>query len=132
MEITVSNQFARVPVTVFHIKGDIDTNTAGQLQEQAEQAIQGGTHYLLLDLSEVPYVSSYGIRAISHIFSLLRDQSAGDDDASLSKGLRDGRYKSPNLKITNPSKPVLNVLSATGMDMFLEIHNNLHEAVTSF
>ncbi len=132
MEITISNQLARVPVTVFHIKGDIDTNTAGQLQEQADQAIQGGTHYLLLDLSEVPYVSSYGIRTISHIFSVLRDQTSGDDDASLSKGLRDGHYKSAHLKITNPTKPVLNVLNATGMDMFLEIHNNLQEAITSF
>src|SRR3989304_5560143 len=109
MEIVVSQEQGRVPVTVFHVKGDINTKTYDQLQKQAEQALQAGARYLLLDLTEVPYVSSYGIRAISHIFTLLKDKAQGED--AVSKGIRDGTFKSPYLKLFKPTPPVLKVLT---------------------
>jgi len=86
MEIKVSQEQSQVPVTVFHIKGDINTETFEQLQAQAQQAIQAGTRHLLLDLAQVSYVSSYGIRAISQIFTWLRDSAQDQDPAAMSKG----------------------------------------------
>jgi len=130
MEIVVSQEQGRVPVTVLHVKGDINTETYDQLQKQAEQALQAGTRYLLLDLTEVPYVSSYGIRAISHVFTLLKDRSQDKD--VVSKGLRDGTFKSPYLKLFNPTPQVLKVLTTAGIDMFLEIHTDRKQAIASF
>ncbi len=132
MEIIVSHQQSRVPVTVFHIKGDLNTATYEQFQAQAQQALQAGTHYLLLDLSETSYVSSYGIRGISQVFTWLRDTWQGESEADVSQGLRDGSFKSPHLKLLNPSRQVLKVLTTAGIDMFLEIHSDLQEAVASF
>ncbi len=131
MEISVSHQQGRVPVTVFHITGDIDAESYSQLEEQAKQAIEAGTRDLALDLSKVAYIGSYGIRGISEIFNWLRDRSK-EADAALSKGLRDGNYKACHLKLVNPSKRVLDVLTTTGVDMFLEIHKDLEQAVNSF
>jgi anti-anti-sigma factor len=131
MEIVVSQEQGRVPVTVFHIKGDINTETYERFQSQAQQAIQSGARYLLLDLSEVPYVSSYGIRAISQVFTWLRD-SQSEDDAVVSKGLRDGTWKSPHLKLLKPNPRVLKVLTTSGVDMFLEIHDDLRQAIATF
>ena len=132
MEIMVSHQQGRVPVTVFRIKGDLNAETYEQFQAQVQQAFQTGTRCLLLDLAEVPYVSSYGIRAISQAFAWLRDTGQGESDAAVSKGLRDGSFKSPHLKLLNPSRQVLQVLTMAGIDMFLEIHSNLQEAIGSF
>ena len=132
MEITVAQHQGRVPVTVFHVKGDIDANTYGQLESQAKQALLDGTRDLVLELSQVPYISSYGIRGISQIFNWLRDKSKDEDDAALSKGLRDGNYKACHLKLVNPSKRVYDVLTTTGVDMFLEIHKDLNQAIASF
>jgi anti-anti-sigma factor len=132
MESIVSYQQGRVPVTVFRIKGDLNAETYEQFQAQVQQAFQAGTHYLLLDLAEVSYVSSYGIRAISQAFAWLRDTGQGESDVAVSKGLRDGSFKSPHLKLINPSRQVLQVLTAAGIDMFLEIHSNLQEAIASF
>lgn len=132
MEIIVSQQKGRVPVTVFHVKGDIGAETFEQLEEQAKQAIESGSRYLVLDLAEVPFVSSYGIRGISRIFTWLRDQTAGEDDGSLSSGLRDGTFKSQHFKLANPSPQVLKVLTTTGIDMFLEIHPDVDKAIASF
>jgi anti-anti-sigma factor len=132
MEILVSHQQGRVPVTVFHVKGEINTETHEQLQTQAEQVIQTGTRHLVLDLAEVPYVSSYGIRAISQIFTWLRDASQGESAETVSKGMRDGTFKSSHLKLVTPSHQVLTVLTTAGIDMFLEIHSDLEQAVASF
>jgi anti-anti-sigma factor len=132
MECTISHEQGRVPVTVFKLKGDLDVETYEQLQTQAQQTIQSGTRYMLLDMAQVPYVSSYGIRALSQIFTWLRDSANGDDDASISHGVRDGTYKSHGLKLFSPTAQVLKVLSATGLDMFLEIHTNRETAINSF
>ena len=132
MEIVVSQQQGRVPVTVFHINGDIDTVSFEQLEDQAQQAIQSGTRFLVLDLAKVNYVSSYGVRAINQIFTWLRDQSGGEDDASLSKGLRDGTFKSRHLKLAAPNKQVAKVFSMVSVDMFLDIFPDVSQAVASF
>lgn len=64
MEIADSQEHGRVPVPVFHIKGDLSAATYKQLEKQAQEAIQSGTRNLLLALAGVPYMSSAGLRAI--------------------------------------------------------------------
>jgi hypothetical protein len=132
MDITVAQKEGRVPVTVFHVKGNIDVTTYEQLQAQARLAYETGARNLLLDLAEVPYVSSAGIRAINSIFNLLRTDAPGESDEAVRKGLSDGTFKSPHLKLLNPKPQVLEVLTIAGVDMFLEIHRDLAAAVASF
>ena len=132
MDITVSQEQGRVPVTVFHVTGDINMATAGQLQAQARRAYEAGTRNLLLDLTEVPYMSSAGIRAMNDIFNLLRTDAPAESEAAMRKGLSDGTFKSPHLKLLNPTRHVLEVLSMAGIDMFLEIHRNLKDAIASY
>jgi len=122
----------RVPVTVFHLVGDLDGNTYEQFQTKAEEAFQSGTRYLLLDLSQVPFVSSAGIRGLHYVFNLSRRDSIAESDQAISKGLRDGTFKSPHLKLLNPNQNVSSLLKITGYDMFLEVHHKLKEAVDSF
>ncbi len=132
MDITVSQENARVPVTVFHINGSVDAASYEQLQSLGEKSIQGGTTNLLLDLSRVPYMSSAGLRAINHIYNLFHKEEAGKEGEAVSQGLRAGKFKSPHLKLLSPTPRVLEVLQMTGFDMFLEIHHNQKEAVASF
>ncbi len=132
MELTVSQEQGRVPVTVIHVKGEVTTDTHDALQTQAKQAIQAGARYIVLDLSHVPYVSSYGIRAISQIFTWLRDVSKDESEEVVNKGMKDGTFKSSHLKLVNPTPRVLTILTTTGIDMFLEIHKDLKQAIASF
>ena len=69
MEIKVTEEQGHVPVTVFQLEGDLASDSYEQLQTRAQQAIAGGTCYLLLDMTKVPYMSSAGIRAIYQIFT---------------------------------------------------------------
>jgi anti-anti-sigma regulatory factor len=131
MEIITSLVQARVPVTVFHIKGDIDANTSEQLEQETQQAIKSGTKDLLIDMSDVPYISSYGVRSLSQIFYWLRD-AATEGDNALSQGLRDGKFKSHHMKLACPSERVSNVLSLAGIDMFIDIHKDVKQALAAF
>ena len=58
MEIKVSTESGRVPVTVLHVDGNIDSSTYEQFQSTAKKLIDGGTRYILVDLTHAPFVSS--------------------------------------------------------------------------
>ena len=131
MEITASNEQGRVPVRVLHITGDVDTSSFEQLQKQAREEIDAGARYLVLDLEKVHYVSSYGIRAISQIFSWLR-QAAGDEGDKSAQGASVGTYFSPNLKLAGASPMVNKVLTDTGLDLYMQICDNVEQAVAAF
>ena len=132
MEIVVSQMQGRIPVTVFQLKGEIDANCYEQLQAEAHKAHETGTKDIIIDLSQVKYISSSGLRAFHHIFILLRTNAANESDEAMKKGLADGAFKSPHLKLVNPPATVRDVLKTSGFDMFLEIHSNINEAVASF
>jgi anti-anti-sigma factor len=132
LSISTEEMQGRVPVTIFHLKGDLDGNTYEQLQKKADEVFQAGTRHLILDLSQVPFISSAGIRGLHYVFNLLRTDSVSESDQAISKGLRDGTFKSPHLKLLSPNQNVANLLKVTGYDMFLEVHYNSDEAVKSF
>ena len=130
MEVTVSQAQGRVPVTIFHITGAITTNS--ELEAQAQAAYDGGARNILLDLTEVPYMATAGLRALHAIFTLLRANTPEESDTATKAGIAAGTFTSPHLKLLKPTPHVLEVLKAAGYDMFLEIHRDLDQAVASF
>lgn len=132
LSISISQKQGRVPVTVFHVKGEINFNTYEELEAKAQEAFNGGARNLLLDLTDVTYISSAGVRAIHAVFVMLRSAAPGESDEAISKGVRDGTFKSPHLKLLNPSANVFEVLKTMGIDMYLEIYHDLDQAVASF
>ena len=131
MEIIVSREQARVPVILLTLNGRLDATSHEQLRVSAEKEIKGGARQMLLDFSGVEYMSSAGIRTINQIFDMLRPHTMSSDQA-MEKGLRDGSYKSPNLKLVNPRPAVLESIRMVGIDMFLEIHKDKASALASF
>ena len=132
MEISITHEQGHVPVTVFHITGEIDVKTYEQLEQRARQEYKAGMRNLLLDLSGVTFLSSAGLRAIHGLFLLLRTDSPEESDEAMSRGLRDGTFKSSHLMLLNPRPQVLQSLGYAGFDMYLAIHHDLHKAVESF
>ncbi len=132
MEINVRVEQGRVPVTVFRVKGNIDGATYQQLQSRAQEEIDTGTRDVLMDLTEVPYMSSAGLRVLNYMYSELRSDAPEESDKSVREGISKGTFKSPHLKLLNPTPRVMQALQMAGFDMFLEIHLDLHEAIASF
>lgn len=130
MDITITKDQGRVPVTVFHLSGDLTSDQ--ELLSQANEAYQADTRFILLDLAGVPYMSSSGLRALHQIFDMLRRDTPVQSDRVVTKGITSGTFTSPHLKILNPSNHVMEVLKIAGYDMFLEIHRDYRKAIASF
>jgi anti-anti-sigma regulatory factor len=131
LEITVSQEQGRASVTVFHLKGRVNLGTAELLLAKAQEAIQAGARYVLLDLSEVLSVTSAGLRAFHQMVLSLRDASSAEGvEATQAAG--ESVLKSPHLKLLNPIPDVRRVLQIAGFDMFLEIHDDVKDAIASF
>lgn len=132
MELDVMQEQGRVPVTVFQLKGDLNAATFQQFLDRAQETIQGGSRYLLIDLSGVRYISSAGMRALTQVFNWLGADASPEGERALNVGIQAGTFRSHHLKLLNPSPNVLEALKTAGFDMFLEIHKNRKEAVESF
>jgi anti-anti-sigma factor len=130
--IRTSTEQGRVPVTVFHLHGQIDASTYEAFQNDAEQAFKTGARYLLLDLSDVDYISSAGLRALHNIYKLFRADDADESSEAISKGISDGTYKAHQLKLLNPNAEVSRILKVAGFDMYLDIFHNQNEAIEAF
>jgi len=133
MEITVDQaQGSAAPVTVFHVKGEINTQTHEMLHTAMKQAYDAGARNIIIDMTEVPYMSSAGLRLLSSMMKLLRGDAPYESPEEMSKGIRAGTYTSPHLKLVNPTPLVKEVLHASGLDMVLQIFRTVDEALSTF
>lgn len=124
MEITISQARGRVPVTVFHIKGVIDSSTYQAFTDAVRQALNGGAEYLLLDFAGVVFISSAGLRSLNEISLFL--------DKKYPRAKMGKVTYSNHLKLLNPQKGVSEILQLSGVEMFFETHTDLGKAVASF
>lgn len=129
MELSVSQANGRIPVTIFHLQGDLVEEEP--LRGEATKAVAGGSQAILLDLTNVPYISSAGLRAIQGVFELLHDSDSVDKSA-MNRGIAAGTFSAPNLKLLNPSKNGAKALRVSGYDMFLQVFTDKDEAIRSF
>jgi anti-anti-sigma factor len=134
MKITVSAENGRVPITVLHVAGNIDGSTYQEFQSTAQNLIDGGTRYILIDLSQAPFVSSAGLRALHTISTELRSRNpdANLSDEQMKKGISAGTYKSPHLKLLNLSPQTKTAFETSGFDMYIDTFTDLKAAIASF
>jgi len=134
MEFKVTTENGKVPVTVLHADGNIDSATYGEFQAKVDELINNGARHILIDLSQVPFISSAGLRVLNSLFKQLADlhpdMNLSDDD--MKKGIAAGSYKSPYLKILNLSEEAKAAFTMSGFDMFIETFTDLKTAVASF
>jgi anti-anti-sigma factor len=136
MEISVSKQAGRVEVTVVRPNGQLDGQTYQELIGKAKELFAAGARNVLLDLSELTYISSAGLVALHTIALLLRGEAIPESEdgwASMRavKKTTDEKLQE-HMKLLNPRAQVLSVLEMVGFDRAFEIFSNLDEAVKSF
>ncbi|MBI5030260.1 MAG: STAS domain-containing protein [Chloroflexi bacterium] len=132
MEIKAFQEEALVPVTILEVRGNLDSSTADKLHQRAGDALKAGTRNLVLDLTNVHYVSSAGLRVINQLFNQLHPEAMRKDASATQKAIVNGTFKSPHLKLCGLNSNVRQVLSMAGFDMYLDIHPDRKSAVAAF
>lgn len=110
-EFSVKSE-SRGDVVVAAIMGRIDSVTAATLDKELEKIVQGNKK-VVLDLKDVVYLSSAGVRAIV-------------------KMLRNEQKTGGNVKLACMPRVVEDVLETVGMMELLKSYVTVEEAIASF
>ncbi len=132
MKIRIAQEQARVPVSVFYLDGSIHLGNAEQLEQAARTAANDGAQNMVIDLTNVPSMTSAGLRVLHIIYKLLGTGGNHEPRAAASGEPSSSVGKSAHLKLANPSPALRRVIEIAGFDTFLEIHGDVPEAVASF
>ena len=136
MEITVSTQQGKVPVTVVQPHGDVDASNYAELVKKVETLHKDGVQDFLIDLSDVSYMSSAGLVALHSIAIMLRGEKPADPQSgwaalkSIDRSRERGMQK--HAKILNPQEYVADTFEKAGFTQFFEVFTDLKSAVASF
>lgn len=100
-------------VDLVKLAGRIDSSNAEQVDGTFKEIIENGRVNIVVDLSEVNYMSSAGLRA-------------------LVSALRECKQRRGDVRLANVSERVQEVLSLAGLDSLFESFTDVTNAVGSF
>ena len=110
MEIT---QRVEGDITVFLPDGRIDTLAADEMDQALQAAVAGGNHKIVVDMSEVDYISSAGLRSLAAVLVKCRDEG-GD------------------MKLAALNERVTRVFNIIGFDLLMSVHGTSDAAIADF
>lgn len=128
MNITVSIEQRREPVAVMRLEGDIDASNFVQVVDKARAIYQNPAQNLVIDLSEVPNISTTGLVAIHKIallYSGIPEEKAHPDLTHSSQARK-------RVKLLSPQPAVDEALTTAGLKLFFKVFHDLESALNSF
>lgn len=136
MEITVSKQQGNIPVTVVQPHGDVDASNYTELISKVEELHKDEINDFIIDLSDVPFMSSAGLVALHSIAIMMRGERPMDPQSgwgALKAMDRDrDRGMQKHVKLLSPQQYVAETFDKAGFTQFFEIYSDLQKAVASF
>ncbi|HEX6269964.1 MAG TPA: STAS domain-containing protein [Anaerolineales bacterium] len=136
MDISVSHVQGDVPVTILKLDGQLDGQNYQDLIVKAQEVYRAGSRNLLLDLSDLTYISSAGLVALHSIALMVRGEEVPDTEGGWSAYRSMGRSSEAgiqkHIKLLNPRPEVTSVLELVGFNRVFEVFTDLDEAVKSF
>ena len=137
MEIIISQpQDTTSPVSIMQLKGSLDGTNYEHFITEAQKLYDAGTRNLILDMTELTFLSSAGLAALHRIARVFR----GEDRTNMEEGWaairamgkdRDNGFQE-HIKLLNPNEKIQNVLDMVGFKAFFEIYTDIHPAIASF
>jgi anti-anti-sigma regulatory factor len=137
MLISVLQKQGRVPVTVIGINGRLDGQNYQELIVKGQELYSAGARDILLDLTDLSYISSAGMVAFHNMALMLRGESPPSTDQGWSTYRSMGRNSTEDgtqehFKLFNPQPEVDHILDMVGFNTIFKIFTDLDQAVNSF
>ena len=110
MNTTIKNEG---DISIISLTGSLDTNTSKEAEDQINKLLEEGSIKLLIDLTDLDYISSSGLRIL----------------LSTSKKLKPLKGE---MRICGLNETVNEVFEISGFTMIFKIFKTIEEAKTSF
>lgn len=131
MEISVSIQQADQPIAIIKVTGEINASNFLQIIEKAREVYGNPALNLILDMSEVPSISSTGVVGI-HKIALIYSGAHQDVEKDKNPDFTHVSSARKHIRLLNPQPDVDKTLEKSGMKLFFKIFHNLDDAIKSF
>jgi anti-anti-sigma factor len=136
MEIIISHNEGTPRVAVMQLRGALDGSTYEYFISEAEKLYDSGTRNLIVDMSELTFLSSAGLGALHRTARIFRgeDRSTFEEGWSALRAMGNDRKSGlqEHIKLLNPSEKIELVLDTVGFKRFFEIYTELQPALASF
>lgn len=136
MEIKIQAHDQKPELAVMTLIGDLDGSNFQDVINAAQTAQVKGARYLLIDMTEVPFMGSAGLVALHSItLTMQGKQPPSTEDGwgafrAIADTIEAGMQH--HVKILNPQPSVERALEKSGMKQFLEIFTDRELALSSF
>lgn len=97
-------------ITIFTLRGRVDSEGAVDLDLALQSAVSEGKYRMVLDMGEVRYLNSAGLRSLADILTTNRE-NGGD------------------LRLASLNPKIKRVFQIIGFDKFFSIYENYREAM---
>jgi len=138
MEITTEKVVVKVPVTIIKLTGKLDAACYRDVIASAMEVYQAGDRDLLIDMSDVDFMSSSGLVALHSAALIMRGEapSSPEDGWSAIHAISDYVDSSSgfekHFKLLCPQERVLSTLIKTGFDQTFDIFKDREAALAAF
>jgi anti-anti-sigma factor len=111
--ITIEQAPSIPDLKIITIRGSFDTVTSKQVDEKVLPIIEKEKSNIILDISNLEYLSSIGMLRLINYFKFMSNEMR-------------------LLKFVKPPKHIYNTLGAAGIAKYFDIFDNLEAAISSF
>jgi anti-anti-sigma regulatory factor len=136
MEFTIAKENGKVPVTIVQPHGKLDAATYTGLIDRVRKLMMEGAGDFVIDLGDVPFISSAGLMAVQSVALMLRGERPPDSKAEWSAAKSTDRNRAggmqKHVKLLNLQPDVKETFDKAGFLQFFELFTDLQEAVRSF
>lgn len=110
--LSIKVTLPREDAALLTIGGDLDIDTATELQHHVANQLHHGRRHFLLDVSSVPFMDSSGMNIILRVYQEVREISGG-------------------VYVISPTPAVRRILDLTGVSITVQTTESVEEALAS-
>lgn len=110
--LSIKVELPREDAVLLTVEGDLDMDTATELQHHLANQLHHGRRYFLLDIAGVPFMDSSGMNIVLRAYQEVREVSGG-------------------VYVISPTPPVQRILDLTGVSITVPIVGSVEEALAT-
>ena len=132
MQIDITlNEDGSEPVAIMRPIGEIDASNFILISDKAQELYMNPARRLIIDLSEVPGISSTGLAAI-HKIALVYSGVPHRIEENVNPDFTHSSSARKYVRLVNPQPTVDKTLESAGLKLFFKVFKDLDSALASF
>lgn len=130
MDINITIEQASEAVAVMELNGDVNASNFMEIVDKAREIYKNPARYLVIDLSNVPSISSTGMVAL-HKISLIYSGVSQDVEEGQNPDFTHSNKARKFVKLINPQPDVDKELEKAGMKLFFKFFDSIDSVLKS-